>query len=60
MIKRYELIIEYNSESDEIEVINEEIIEEQVSLQFFGNLDAVDVMDMDSIRKINSFFIGEC
>jgi len=59
-IKRYELIIEYDPDSDEIESINECIIEDDTQIYFIGNIEAVDVMDDDSIRCLNSFIIGEC
>ena len=57
---RYLLTIEYNPESDEIESIREEIVEnEPQPLMFIGKGYILDYMDEDSICKLNSFVIAE-
>jgi len=59
-LKRYELIIEYDPDSDEIESISEAIITNDSQITFIGNILAVDCMDDESIAKITSYTIGEC
>jgi len=59
-LKRYELIIEYDSDSDEIESVSEYVISDDIQLTFIGNIEAVDCMDDESISMITSYIIAEC
>tara|TARA_R100000278_G_scaffold72720_1_gene57089 strand:- start:13287 stop:13472 length:186 start_codon:yes stop_codon:yes gene_type:complete len=59
-LKRYELIIEYDSDSDEIESVSECVISDDRQLTFIGNIEAIDCMDDESISMITSYIIAEC
>tara|TARA_R110002020_G_scaffold305652_3_gene521531 strand:- start:551 stop:736 length:186 start_codon:yes stop_codon:yes gene_type:complete len=59
-IKRYELIIEYNPDSDEIETVSESIITDDKEITFIGNIDAVDYMDDEAISMLTSYIIADC
>tara|TARA_Y100000401_G_scaffold48526_1_gene37701 strand:+ start:1155 stop:1310 length:156 start_codon:yes stop_codon:yes gene_type:complete len=50
----------FDPDGDEIEYIDEEIIQEQRAIHFFGNIGAIDVMDDESISKITSYEIADC
>ena len=57
---KYLLTIEYNPDSDEIESIQEEIIEnEPKPIMFLGKGYILDYMDDTSIGTLNSFVIAE-
>ena len=59
-IIKYLLTIEYNPESEEIESIQEEIIEDSPNpIVFVGNGYILDYMDDASIAQLNSFVIAE-
>tara|TARA_X000001388_G_scaffold73402_1_gene65076 strand:- start:2208 stop:2393 length:186 start_codon:yes stop_codon:yes gene_type:complete len=59
-VKQYKLVIMFDPDGDEIEYIDEEIIQEQRAIHFFGNIGAIDVMDDESISKITSYEIADC
>tara|TARA_R100000008_G_scaffold36122_1_gene20604 strand:- start:673 stop:864 length:192 start_codon:yes stop_codon:yes gene_type:complete len=51
-IKRYELTIEYNTETEEIEYINEEIIDDD-SLFTYGEIVLNNYFDEDSLKMLS-------
>ena len=51
-IKRYELTIEYNTETEEIEYINEEIIDDD-SLFTYGEIILNNYFDEESLKMLS-------
>tara|TARA_R100000152_G_C6542711_1_gene20232 strand:+ start:250 stop:435 length:186 start_codon:yes stop_codon:yes gene_type:complete len=56
----YVLTIEYDPDSDSIETMKEEIIEDIQELSFKGNIEVLNSMDDESISMITDYEIGEC
>ncbi len=56
----YVLTIEYDPDSDSIETMKEEIIENIQELSFKGNIEVLNSMDDESISMITDYEIGEC
>jgi hypothetical protein len=59
--KTYILTIEYNSKTEEIEYIQEEIVDPDESLEtkVLGNLDLEDMFNKDSLDLIRMIYSGE-
>ena len=56
----YVLTIEYGPDSDSIDTMKEEIIEDIQELSFKGNIEVLNSMDDESISMITDYEIGEC
>ena len=56
----YVLTIDYDPDSDSIETMKEEIIENIQELSFKGNIEVLNSMDDESISMITDYEIGEC
>ena len=56
----YVLTIEYDPDSDSIDTMKEEIIEDIQELSFKGNIEVLNSMDDESISMITDYEIGEC
>ena len=56
----YVLTIEYDPDSDSIESMKEEIIEDVQELSFKGNLKVLDSMDDEAISMITDYEVAEC
>tara|TARA_Y100001963_G_scaffold78973_1_gene109622 strand:- start:1971 stop:2150 length:180 start_codon:yes stop_codon:yes gene_type:complete len=58
-MKRYILTIEYNEDTEEIEYLSEEILDDENS-QYIGDLSLKDFWDDDDLEFIyKSYIIGE-
>ena len=56
----YVLTIEYDPDSDSIETMKEEIIEDICQLSFKGNIKVLDSMDDEAISMITDYEVAEC
>ena len=59
-MKTYILTIEYNEDTEEIEYMSEEIVNDEESTFFVGEIDLADIFDKESLKLIaESYIIGE-
>ncbi len=56
----YVLTIEYDPDSDSIDTMKEEVIEDVKQLSFKGNIAVLDSMDDEAIGMITDYEIAEC
>tara|TARA_R100000458_G_C8261137_1_gene236633 strand:- start:1152 stop:1346 length:195 start_codon:yes stop_codon:yes gene_type:complete len=59
-MKTYILTIEYNEETEEVEYIGEELLDDNDPVFTIGEIDLADIFDRDTLKLIkNCYEIGE-